>query len=111
MKKVSGYQSLLIARHQRFFGNIGPPAKTHSHYKLEFEVAKKLLENNYVNPGEKPGKNQWELGTWRQELERLPGPKFDPKLLNFLQDLLIVDHTKRPTPREALKHPYLQDVD
>ena len=49
-----------------------------------------------------------DVGTLRQELESLPGPKVDPGLLDFIDSLLIVDHTQRPTAAEALEHPYLR---
>lgn len=43
-----------------------------------------------------------------KELERLPGPKVSPELIDFFLYLLVIDHTKRPTALEALQHPYLQ---
>lgn len=51
-----------------------------------------------------------EVATLRQELESLSGPKVDPELLDFIDFLLIVDHTKRPTAAEALKHPYMHST-
>jgi serine/threonine protein kinase len=50
------------------------------------------------------------VATLRQELESLPGPKVDQGLLDFIDSLLVVDHTKRPTAAEALKHPYLHST-
>jgi serine/threonine protein kinase len=47
------------------------------------------------------------VGTLRQELERLPSSKMSPELLDFIEYLLVVDHTKRSTALEALQHPYL----
>ena len=51
------------------------------------------------------------LSPLRNELEALPGPKVDPGLLDFIDSLLIVDHRKRPTAAEALKHPYLRSAE
>ena len=44
---------------------------------------------------------QFDVGTLRQELKSLSGPKVDPGLLDFIDSLLVVDHTKRPTAAEA----------
>lgn len=48
------------------------------------------------------------VGTVRQELEKIEGVPQD--LIEFIEYLLVIDHTKRPTAREALGHPYLADV-
>lgn len=48
------------------------------------------------------------VGTVRQELERIGGVPQD--LIEFIEYLLVIDHTKRPTARDALRHPYLADV-
>jgi serine/threonine protein kinase len=45
-----------------------------------------------------------------QELEKLPGPKVSSELLDFIESLLVIDHTKRPTALEALRHSYLQSL-
>jgi len=52
-----------------------------------------------------------DVGSLRQELEALPGPKVDAGLLDFIESLLIVDHTKRPTAAEALEHPYIRSIE
>lgn len=48
------------------------------------------------------------VGTVRQELERIEGVPQD--LIEFIEYLLVVDHTNRPTARDALRHPYLADA-
>lgn len=37
----------------------------------------------------------------RQELEKLPGPRVSSELIDFIEYLLVVDHTRRPTVLEA----------
>ena len=48
------------------------------------------------------------VGTVRQELERIDGVLQD--LIEFIEYLLVINHTKRPTATDALGHPYLADV-
>jgi serine/threonine protein kinase len=48
--------------------------------------------------------------TLREELQRLSDPSVSPDLLDFIEFLLVVDHSKRPTSSEALQHPYLQSL-
>jgi serine/threonine protein kinase len=52
------------------------------------------------------------VGSLRQELKNCQGPWPDisPELLDFIEYLFVVDHTKRPTAFEALQHPYLQSL-
>lgn len=49
------------------------------------------------------------VGSLRQELEKISSPKVSEQFLDFIESLLVVDHTKRPTAVEALQHPYLRD--
>lgn len=46
------------------------------------------------------------VGTVRQELEKIEG--VPQVLIEFTEYLLVVDHTKRPTARDVLGHPYFQ---
>ncbi len=48
------------------------------------------------------------VGTLRQELEKISAPKVSPELLDFIEFLLVLDPTKRPTAVEALQHPYIR---
>ena len=52
-----------------------------------------------------------DVATLRQELESLDNPMVNPGLLDFVDSLLIVDHTKRPAAAEALQHPYLRSTE
>lgn len=47
------------------------------------------------------------VSTLRQELEKLSASKVSPELLDFIEYLLVLDHTKRPTVEEPLRHLYL----
>ncbi len=78
------------------------------HGALEFLVAETLESTTFEHPDTKLETQFIKVGTLRQELERLPGPKVSPELLDLLEYLLVVDDTKRPTALEALQHPYLE---
>ncbi len=71
-------------------------------------MAGELSTGTYIDPESDGPASYIDVGTLRQELESLSGPKVDPGLLDFIDSLLIVDHTKRPTAAEALEHPYLR---
>jgi serine/threonine protein kinase len=95
-----------IAKIMRLVGTLGPPVNPD--YEEEFLIAKELESSTFEHPDTKRERQFIKVGTLRQELERLPGPNVSPDLINFIEYLLVVDHTKRPKASEALKHPYLQ---
>ncbi len=100
-------ESWCIAKISRLVAPLGPPVEN-LEYESEFLTASELSMGTYIAPdsgGPVPFIN---VGTLRQELEALSGPKVDPGLLDFIDSLLIMDHTKRPTAAEALTHPYLR---
>jgi len=74
-------------------------------------MAGELSMGTYIHPEIDGPVPYIDVGTLRQELESLSGPKVDPELLDFIYSLLIVDHTKRPTAAEALEHPYLRSTE
>ena len=96
-----------IAKIRRLVGPMGPPVD--SNYEEEFGLAEYLETNSFRDPDEASDRQFITVGTLRKELEKLSGPKVSPELLDFIEFLLVVDHTKRPTAVEALQHPYLQD--
>jgi serine/threonine protein kinase len=96
-----------IAKIQRLIGPLGPPVNNTT-YVDEFLIAEHLESTTFEHPDTNLETQFITVGTLRQELERLPGPKVSPELLDFIEYLLVVDHTKRPTALEALQHPYLQ---
>lgn len=77
-------------------------------YGLEFAVAEHLASSTFPHPDMNAEVLFISVGTLRQELERLPGRRISPELIDFILYLLVIDHTKRPTAAEALQHPYLQ---
>ena len=74
-------------------------------------MAGELSMGTYIHPEIDGPVPYIDVGTLRQELESLSGPKVDPELLDFIDSLLIADHTKRPTAAEALEHPYLPSIE
>jgi len=96
-----------IAKIRRLIGPLDPPVNN-SDYQKAFSLAEILESITIEHPDTKLETHLIRVGTLRQELEKLPGPKVSPKLIESIEYLLIVDHTKRPTAVEALQHPYLQ---
>lgn len=94
-----------IAKIRRLVGPIEPPVD--SKYGEEFKLAEYLEMSTFKHQSDSSEKRFITVGTLRQELEQISGPKVAPDLLDFIDFLLVLDHTKRPTAEEALKHPYL----
>ena len=103
-------ESWCIAKIDRLIGPLGPPVQD-AEYESEFRTANELSIGTYIHPEIDGPVPYIDVGTLRQELEHLPGPKVDPELLDFIDSLLIVDHTQRPTAVEALEHPYLRSTE
>lgn len=99
-----------IAKIDRPIGPLGPPVQN-PEYEYEFGMAGELSMGTYIHPEIDGPVPYIDVGTLRQELESLSGPKVDRGLLDFLESLLIVDHTKRSTAAEALEHPYLRSTE
>ena len=100
-------ESWCIAKIDRLIGPLGPPVQN-PEYESEFRTAGELATGTCIDPVSDGPTPYIHVATLRQELESLCGPKVDPGLLDFIDSLLIVDHTKRPTAAEALEHPYLR---
>lgn len=90
-------------------GNIDPPVDN-PEFEEEFVVANHLESCTFIHPDTQQEMQYIKVGTIRQELEKLPGPKVAPDLMDFIDHLLVVDHTKRPIAQNALGHPYLQSL-
>ena len=103
-------ESWCIAKIDRLIGPLGPPVPN-AEYESEFRMAGEFATGTYIHPGIDGPVSCIDVGTLRRELELLSGPKVDPGLLDFIDSLLVVDHTKRPTAAEALKHPYLHSTE
>ncbi len=107
-KVVQGLaEAWCIAKIRRLIGPLDPPVNNPD-YEEEFLVAEHLESTTFQHPATKLETKFVKVGTLRQELENLPGPKVSPELIDFIQYLLFVNHTKRPAALEALQHPYLQ---
>lgn len=96
-----------IAKVRRLVGPLGPPANNPD-YEEEFVLAEHLDLTTFTHRDTGTETPFVKVGSLRQELERLPGSAVSPELLDFIDFLLVLDHTKRPTASEALRHPYLQ---
>ena len=103
-------ESWCIAKIDRLIGPLGPPVQN-PEYESEFRMAAEFATGTYIDPVIDGPVHIMDVGTLRRELELLSGPKVDPGLLDFIDSLLIVDHTERPTAAEALKHPYLNSTE
>lgn len=77
-----------------------PPVR--AEYMEEFAVADYLAKETSVHPETGVTESFIKVGTLRQDLEKIPGMKIDRDCLDFIESLLILDHTKRPTARDAL---------
>ncbi|MCJ1259168.1 hypothetical protein MMC24_007004 [Lignoscripta atroalba] len=103
-KIIEGFtEAWCIAKIIRLFGPLGQPVECQA-YKDEFELAEQLAVMDNPHDGLKLIKG----GTLREELQRLSDPSVSPQLLDFIEALLVVDHSKRPTASEALQHSYLK---
>ena len=106
---VKGHtEAWCIAKIRRLVGPLDPPVNPE--YEEEFLVAENLESTTFKHPDTNLETPFIKIGTLRQELKRLPGPKVSSELIDFIEYLIVVDHTKRPTALEALQHPYLQDL-
>ena len=94
-----------IAKIHRLAGPIEPPVG--SRYQEEFTLAEYLETSTFKHQDDSSERQFNTVGTLRQERERISAPAVSPELLDFVEFLLVLDHTKRPTAEEALRHPYL----
>jgi serine/threonine protein kinase len=91
---------------------IGPPEKpVVPEYEEEFDIAVGLERGTLIHPETGLDEQFIKLGTIRQELKNVPGSKTETGCIDFIESLLVLDHTKRPSAKEALQHPWLQDID
>jgi len=105
-KIIEGFtEAWCIAKIIRLLGPLGQPVDCQA-YKEEFELAEQLALMDNPHDGMKLIKG----GTLWEELQRLSDPPTSPQLLDFIESLLVVDHSKRPTASEALQHLYLQSI-
>lgn len=108
-KIVNGFtEAWCIAKIRRLIGPLG--SLTNPEFEEDFAVAEYLESCTFIHPDTNLKVRFLNVGTLRQELDHLPGPKVSPDLVDFIEYLLVIDHTKRPTASEALQHPYLRTL-
>ena len=97
-----------IAKIIRLIGPIEVPEDPN--YKDEFELAHDLEESEYQHPRTGQLTPYITLKSLRQELERLPRGVCSQECIDFLEHLLVIDPTRRPTAEEALQHPFIKSI-
>ena len=95
-------ESWCIAKIDRLVGPLGPPVQN-PEYESIFSMADEMSTGTYIDPAIDGPVPYIDMGTLRQELESLWGPKVDPGLLDFIDSLLIVDHTARTNCRRGFR--------
>ncbi|KFY86001.1 hypothetical protein V500_07929 [Pseudogymnoascus sp. VKM F-4518 (FW-2643)] len=89
---------------------VGPmPSPVNEAFRDGFSLARALEKEEYEDPETGEMKRFITVGTVRQELERIEGVPRD--LIEFIEYLLVIDHTKGALATEALGHPYLADLE
>jgi serine/threonine protein kinase len=89
-------------------GPIEPPIKPE--YAEDFKMADYLELESFQTLEMTEGRKFITVGTMRQELERLPMNIISKEYIDFIESLLIIDHIKRPSARDALKHPFITET-
>ena len=108
-KSIEGHtEAWCIAKIQRLVGPIDPPINTQ--YEEDFSTADELVSTIMTDPETNMETQLITVGNLRREMENLPGPPVSAELLDFIEYLLVVDHTQRPTAQQALSHPYLKST-
>lgn len=97
-----------LAKIIRLIGPIGLPEDLK--YKDEFELAYDLAESMYQHPRTGQLTPFITLKSPRQELEQLPRDICSLECISFIEYLLVIDPTRRPTAEEALQHPFLKSI-
>ena len=90
-------------------GPIDPPVKPE--YAEDFETADYLESESFQTPEMTEQRRFITVGIIQREIERLPADTISKECIDFIESLLIIDHTKRPSARDALKHPFITGMD
>jgi len=108
-KVVEGLtESWCIAKVKRLVGPLKPAVN--SEYMDEFEAADILESETFQTANMSEPRKFITSGTLRQELESVPSEYISTECMDFIESLLIIDHTKRPSAREALNHPLITGI-
>ncbi|MCJ1365654.1 hypothetical protein MMC16_004779 [Acarospora aff. strigata] len=95
-----------IAKIIRLIGLPGQPVDPS--YLEEFATANFLEAATFTLPESSEQTQFIKVGSLREELERLPRDIVSWECMDFIEHLLILDHNKRPSAKEALSHPYIR---
>ncbi len=96
-----------IAKLIRLVGPIGSPDPSKTDIVDEFAAGEFLERETFVHPETGLKEKFIKVGSIRQELEKVEGP-IQRGCIDFIESLLVVDPIRRPSAREALKHPWLK---
>jgi serine/threonine protein kinase len=80
----------------------------HAKYFSEVKLAQQLESLTYKHQETGEPTPYIKVKKMRQELEALPQEVCSTDCIDFLEHLLVVDQSNRPTAEEALKHPFLK---
>lgn len=100
-------EAFCIAKMMRLMGPLGEPDQAKQDIVHEFYLAQYLEQSTFIRPETGQEEQFVKVGTIRKELEAIHG--IESGCVNFILSLLVVDHTKRPSAKEALQHPWLQE--
>jgi serine/threonine protein kinase len=90
---------------KRLVGPLSPPVKLE--YVDEFEAADVLESQTFQTPEMTEPREFITTRTVREELEKLPSESISMECMDFIQSLLVIDHTRRPTAKESLNHQFI----
>lgn len=90
----------------RLVGPLGTPDPSKTDIVDEFALAEYFEKGSFIHPQSGLEESFIKVGSIRQELEKVEGP-IEPECIDFIESLLVVDPSKRPSAREALQHPWL----
>ena len=94
-----------IAKIKRLIGPLGAPVK--AEFEEEFAVADYLESETFQLPESSESVSFIGVGSLRHMLEQVPKGRVSRDCMDFIEALLVIDHTKRPSAREALEHPFI----
>jgi hypothetical protein len=98
-----------IAKIIRLVGPVDLPPEN-AKYFSEFSLAQHLESSNYEHLETGTPTPFITVKTLRQELEALPRELCSTQCIDFLEHLLVIDQSKRPTAEEGLKHHFIRSL-
>ena len=96
-----------IAKLIRLVDPIGTPDPSKTDIDDEFALAEYFEKGTFVHLRSGLEESFINVGSIRKELMKVEGP-IELGCIDFIESLLIVDSTRRPSAREALQHPWLK---